>query len=165
MASRRGVAVTAMVLAGITAGSFVIWLVPEGRDATFVITDYEGYLDGAKSVHEVLQESVGIEYRGLLEGTVTPDEYAATAEIVSSQVTAQIGEFVTSKPPEQWQPSYVSHMESMRKFGEYVGETRVVAGLIEEGAPQHEIDAAAERAEEIMSESVRLAAESDGSRP
>ena len=43
-------------------------------------------------------------------------EYVIDAEITSSQVTSQISEFVTSKPPEEWQESYINYMDAMKKF-------------------------------------------------
>ena len=54
-----------------------------------------------------------------------------TSPVTSSQVTAQISEFVISKPPEEWQDSYISYMDAMKKFNEYIVETKVVANLIE----------------------------------
>ena len=50
-------------------------------------------------------------------------------EVTSSQVTAQISEFVTSKPPEEWQASYINYMDAMKKFNSYILETKVMARL------------------------------------
>ena len=48
MASRKGVVLTVIILAAITAASFSLWLIPQNYEATFVVTDYESYLDGVK---------------------------------------------------------------------------------------------------------------------
>ena len=48
-----------------------------------------------------------------------PENYIKITEVTSSQVTAQISEFVTSKPPEEWQDSYISYMDAMKKFNSY----------------------------------------------
>ena len=103
MASKKGIAVTAIILALITGASFLLWVIPQDNDTTFIVTDYEGYLDGAKNIHEVLQESIDLEYQNLKDGKISPSDYISITEVTSSQITTQISEFVTSKPSEQWQ--------------------------------------------------------------
>ena len=60
MASKKGIAVTAIILAAITGASFLLWIVPQDVETTFVVSDYENYLDGVKNIHEVLEESIEI---------------------------------------------------------------------------------------------------------
>ena len=66
MASKKGIIVTVTILAVITGSSFLLWIVPQDYETTFVISDYENYLDEVKNIHEVLQESIDIEYQNLL---------------------------------------------------------------------------------------------------
>ncbi len=165
MASKKGIAVTAIVLAAITGGSFLVWLVPADNQTTFVVSDYEGYLDGVKNIHEVLEESVEMDYHSLRNGEISPRDYNVLADVTSSQVTAQISEFVTSKPPEEWQGSYISYMEAMKKFNEYVGETRVLASMIENGDSEDEMNQVVQKIEELKKESQELIRSSDESRP
>ena len=165
MASKKGIAVTAIVLAAITGGSFLVWLVPADNQTTFVVSDYEGYLDGVKNIHEVLEESVEMDYHSLRNGEISPKDYNVLTDVTSSQVTAQISEFVTSKPPEEWQGSYISYMEAMKKFNEYVGETRVLASMIENGGSEDEMNQVVQKIEELKKESQELIRSSDESRP
>ena len=165
MASKKGVIATGVILTVVTAASFLIWLVPQENDSTFVVSDYMGYLDGVKGIHEVLQESISIEYENLLSGTITPEEYVAITETTSSQVTAQISEFITSKPPEQWQTSYIEYMEAMKKFNTYIAETRVLAGMIENGESEEQVAQTVQRIESLRAESQGHVASSDGARP
>jgi hypothetical protein len=46
---------------------------------------------------------------------------------------------VTSKPPEEWVDSYISYMDAMKKFNEYIVETKVVANLIEKESFEKEM--------------------------
>ncbi|MEK0336578.1 MAG: hypothetical protein QQN41_03985, partial [Nitrosopumilus sp.] len=65
MASKKGIIITVIILAVITGVSFIpllAWIVPQDNEATFVISDYENYLDGVKKIQEVLQEPIYIEY-------------------------------------------------------------------------------------------------------
>jgi type II secretory pathway component GspD/PulD (secretin) len=165
MASKKGIAITAIILAAITGASFLLWIVPQENDTTFIVTDYEAYLDGVKNIHEVLQESVDMEYQNLREGKISPIDYITITEVTSSQVTTQISEFVTSKPSEQWQESYISYMEGMKKFNEYILETKVLANQIENGSLDAEILQTVDRIESIKAESIEYVKKSNELRP
>ncbi|MGI9567346.1 MAG: hypothetical protein ACR2LL_10090 [Nitrosopumilus sp.] len=165
MASKKGIALTAIILSAITGASFLLWVAPQENQTTFVVLDYEGYLDGVKNIHEILQESVDIEYQNMRNGKISPDEYIVVTEVTTSQVNAKISEFVTSKPPEEWQESYISYMDAMKKFNAYIGETKVMANLIEKGSTEEEISETSKNIELLKSESEAFVKISDESRP
>jgi len=165
MASKKGIGITVIILAAITGASFLLWVIPQENDTTFIVTDYEGYLDGAKNIHEVLQESIDIEYNNLREGKISPIDYITITEVTSSQVTTQISEFVTSKPSEQWQESYISYMNGMKKFNEYILETKVLANQIENGNLDEEILQTVNKIENIKAESIEFVKKSNELRP
>jgi len=165
MASKKGIMITAIILASITAASFLLWIVPQENNSTFIVTDYEGYLDGVKNIHEVLQESIDIEYRNLQDGKISPSEYIIITEVTSSQVTTQISEFVTSKPSEKWQESYISYMNGMKKFNEYIIETKVLANQIENESIDSKILETVNKIESIKVESIEYIKKSNELRP
>ena len=113
MATKKGIIVTIIILAAITGASFLLYLTPQNSETTFVVSDYGGYIDGVKNIHEVLQEEIDIDYQNLLNEKISPQSYIENAEVTSSQVTSKISEFVTSKPPEEWQDSYISYMDAI----------------------------------------------------
>ncbi|MBI3255246.1 MAG: hypothetical protein HYZ55_05180 [Nitrosarchaeum sp.] len=162
MASKKGIAVTVIILVAITAASFLFWVIPQENPSTLVVSDYENYLDGVKKIHEVLQESIETEFQNLLNEKTSPDEYIAITEVTSSQVTAQISEFVTSKPPEEWQDSYISYMEALKKFNTYIVETKVAANMLKEGQIDTEI---MQKIESLRLESQELINKSNELRP
>ena len=139
MASKKGIVITVIILVVITGVSFLSWIVPQDNETTFVISDYGNYLDGVIKIHEVLQESIDIEYQNLHNGDISTEDYIRITEVTSSQVTTQISEFVTSKPSEEWVDSYISYMDAMKKFNEYIVETKVVANLIEKESFEKEM--------------------------
>lgn len=165
MASKKGITITIIILAAITGASFLFWLVPEDYETTFVISDYGEYLDETKNIQEVLQESINIEYQNLRNGEISPQDYITTADITSSQVTAQISEFITSKPPEEWQDSYINYMNAMKNFNSYVGETKVLATMIKNESSEEEINKTIKKIESLKSEYQNFVKMSDESRP
>ena len=163
MASKKGIAITAIILAAITGASFLLWVVPQEKDTTFIVSDYEGYLDGVKNIHEVLQESIDIEYDNVINGRISLEDYIVITEVTSSQVTTQISEFVTSKPSEQWQESYINYMNGMKKFNEYILETKVLANELKNGVT--DVSQTLDRIESIKAESMEYIKKSNELRP
>jgi len=162
MASKKGITVTVIILVAITAAGFLFWAIPQENPSTLVVSDYENYLDGVKKIHEVLQESIEAEFQDLLNEKTSPDEYIVITEVTSSQVTAQISEFITSKPPEEWQDSYISYMEALKKFNAYIVETKVAANMLKEGQIDTEI---MQKIESLRTESQELINKSNELRP
>lgn len=178
MASKNGIIITVIILAGITGASFLAWLpevwtggISDGQNkATFVITDHERYLDDVKSIHEVLAESTEIEFEKMLDGEITPEQYIMRSETTSTQITMQISEFITSKPPERWQESYIMYGEALRSFNTYVAETQVVASLMNDGSLDYEdnddsLNDLLEKIDVLQAESAEYAKRSDATRP
>jgi len=163
MASKKGIAVTVIILAAITAASFSLWLVPQENETTLVVTDYEGYLDGVENIHEVLQQSMDIEYNNLLNGKISHSDYIAITEVTSSQVTTQISEFVTSKPSEEWQESYINYMNGMKKFNEYILETKVLVNELKNGSA--DVSQTLDKIDSIKAESMEYIKKSNETRP
>ena len=165
MASKKGITVTVIILISITGASFLFWMIPDETDSTFVVSDYESYLDGTKNIHEVLQKSIDVEFQNLIDGKITPDEYISITEITTTQVTAKISEFVTSKPSEPWQESYISYMDALKTFNSYIIETKVYANMIKEGNNQNELEEMLQKIETLKEESKQMAKNSDSVRP
>lgn len=162
MASKKGIIVTVIILVAITAASFLFWIIPQENPSTLMVSDYANYLDGVKKIHEVLQESTETEFQNLLDGKTSPEEYIAITEVTTSQVTVQISEFVTSKPPEEWQDSYISYMEALKKFNSYIVETKVAANMLKEGQIDTEV---IQKIESLRLESQELINKSNELRP
>ena len=165
MASKKGIIITGIILASITGASFLMWIIPENNETTFIVSDYAGYLDGVKNIHEILQESMDIEYQKLQEGKISTEEFTEITEVTSSQVTTQISEFITSKPPQEWQDSYINYMEAMKKFNEYISETKVLANQIENKSPEAEMNETKEKINKTKNEISEFIELSDVSRP
>lgn len=164
MASKKGITLTIMILAAITAGSFLFWLIPQQSQISLVISDHENYLDGVKEIHSILNQTISTEFQNLKNENISPDEYLQFADVTSSQITTQISEFVKSKPPNEWQNSYISYMEALKNFNSYVTETKVYANLVKQGKTDL-LDETSTKIEFFKSESEILIEISNNSRP
>ena len=65
MASKKGITITIIILAAITGGSFLFWVIPQESPISLVVSDYENYLDGVKEIHSILDQSISTEFQNL----------------------------------------------------------------------------------------------------
>jgi hypothetical protein len=164
MASKKGIAITIVILAAITGGSFLFWVIPQENPLSLEVSDHENYLDGVKEIHSILEQTISTEFQNLKEGNISPDEFLQTADVTSTQTSSQISEFVTSKPPKEWEESYISYMDALRNFNSYLTETKVYANLVKEGKTE-QLEETLTRMQSYKSESEKLIELSDSSRP
>lgn len=132
MATKKGVVITVMILAAITAASFLVWLIPQNIETEIIISDFGIHLDNVKEIHSTLNDGINEEFQNMLDKKITPQEYINLAEISSSQVNSQIIQLVESKAPEEWHESYLNYMESLKIFNSQIRESIIVATLIDE---------------------------------
>ena len=164
MASKKGIIFTIIILAAITASSFLFWVIPQETQISFTVSDYENYLDGVKEIHSILDQTISTEFQNLKDGNISSEEYLQIADVTSTQVSSQISEFVTSKPPNEWQDSYISYMDALRNFNSYVTETKVYANLVIEGKTD-QFEETLTKIKSYKSDSETLIELSDNSRP
>ena len=131
---------------------------------SFVTTDHENYLDGTKEIHSILDQTISTEFQNLKDEQISPDEYFQIADVTSSQVSSKISEFIISKPPTEWEDSYISYMEALRNFNSYVIETKVYANLVKDGKIE-KLDEIDTKIQSFKTESEKLIDLSDSSRP
>lgn len=165
MATKKGIAVTVVILAAITAASFLVWLIPQNIENKIIVSDFESHLDNIKEIHFTLQTEVEQEFQNMLNGKINSTEYIEIAEISSSQVNSQIIQLVESKAPEEWHESYLNYIESLKKFNSQIRETVVVATIMNENNESGEIQDIFEKIDSLRKDSESLAIASDDTRP
>jgi len=164
MASKKGISITIIILSAITAASFLFWVIPQEDQISLTISDHENYLNGVKEIHSLLNQTISIDFQKLKEGEISPDDYIEYADVTLTQTTSQISEFVTSKPPNEWQDSYINYLEALKNFNSYVIETKVFANLIKNGKTE-KLEEIGEKIKFFKSESEKMIELSDKSRP
>ncbi len=162
MASKRGVIITGVILAAITAASFAVWLVPQNSGTEIITTDHANLLDGTIAIRGALEESLNESYAMLQDGSITPDEYAQSADIMSGQVTDQIRTLASAEPPAEWAESYAQYIESYRALNSLIRETIVMSEAISSGGDTADVET---RISELRELSAAYAHASDALRP
>jgi len=165
LATKKGIAVTVVILAAITAASFLVWLIPQNIENKIIVSDFEAHLDNIKEIHFTLQTEVDQEFQNMLNGKINSTQYIEIAEVSSSQVNSQIIQLVESKAPEEWHESYLNYIESLKKFNSQIRETIVVATIMNESNEPGKIQDILEKIDSLRKDSESLAIASDDTRP
>jgi len=165
LATKKGIAVTVVILAAITAASFLVWLIPQNIENKIIVSDFEAHLDNIKEIHFTLQTEVDQEFQNMLNGKINSTEYIEIAEVSSSQVNSQIIQLVESKAPEEWHESYLNYIESLKKFNLQIRETVVVATIMNENNESGKMQDILEKIDSLRKDSESLAIASDDTRP
>ena len=90
MASKKGIIITAIILAAITGASFMIWQIPTELSMTVVVSDFESHIVGIDERFKIISNALDESFTEMINGEITPDEYISIAEISSTQINSQI---------------------------------------------------------------------------
>ncbi|MGI0037091.1 MAG: hypothetical protein ACRD99_01875 [Nitrososphaera sp.] len=154
MASRKGIAITAAIAAGIIGASFLVWFVPQSSpgnldtprtDADIASDVYSRHLDLAASVES--------EYSSWRNGTLGAGAMLGrldTAGLEAQQLMRQI----QREPAAEWRQSYDLYEQALDVFVEYLGEIELVVERGDTGA-QQEIDSLKAEWQDYVEQSVQ----------
>jgi len=165
MASKKGIVITAVILAAIAGASFAVWFLPQNHGSAVMVSDYKSELDSVKERHSLIIEDMESNLKGLLDKSTSPDNFTALAQISSSQTTSLVSEMVESNPPAEWKLSYGAYFESLKKYNDYLAETISLANKIKEGASAADINDEITKMNALKQESDSLASKSNQTRP
>ena len=165
MASKKGIAVTIIILVGVVAASFLFYLVPEDTTMKITVSDFEKHLDDVDERTSML--SVGIEesFNDLLDHKLTSEEYFVIAGVTQSQVNSLIIELTLSGATQEWTASYKTYVDVLKKLNEQITETIVIANLMKDGDNSDSVNEIISKIYELRSELRDLISESNNSRP
>ena len=164
MASRKGIGITAIILVGVVAASFLVYLIPEDTTMKFVVSDFEKHLDDIDERTSMLSTAIEESFEDLMNHKVSPDEYFIAAGVTQSQVNSLIIELTLSGAPQEWAPSYKIYVDALKKLNEQITETVVVANLIKDDNVDP-VDEIISKIHELRIELHDLVEKSDSLRP
>jgi len=165
MATRKGIVVTAIILVAISAASFVIWIVPQNRGSSFVVSDYKSELESVRERQTLIATEMESGLKELLDKTLPPDDFVTRAQTSSAQVTSLITELIESNPPIEWRESYLNYDESLKKYNEYLTESISLAKKMKGGISLVDLNEEISKIDALKKESNSLVRKSNETRP
>ena len=165
MASRKGIGVTAAILVGVVAASFLVYLIPEDTTMKITVSDFGEHLDITKERALMESSSIDESFKKLIENDMNSDEYIRIAEVSSSQILTLIIELKDSGATQEWTDSYVNYIGALKKLNEMITETIVVANLMDSDDNSNSINEIIDKIHQLKTESLDLTKKSDAARP
>ena len=165
MASRKGIGVTAAILVGVVAASFLVYLIPEDTAMKIIVSDFGEQLDITKERALMESSSIDESFKKLMENDMNQDEYVRIAEVSSSQILTLIIELKDSGATQEWTDSYVNYIGALKKLNEMITETIVVANLMDSDDNSNSINEIIDKIHQLKTESLDLTKKSDAARP
>lgn len=162
--SKKGIVITGIVLAAITAASFAVWMIPQDIPTRFVVSNPREDIDALIEQQRIVSESTAEEFDKLLNAQITPDNYVNIAEISRSQVNAFIIKILESEIPSEWNESYATFLEHLRAYNSYLAETVVVAKKLKDSS-QADISSDLAKLEQYLNLAEEYLAQSEAARP
>ena len=167
MGSKKGVAITVVILVAITIASFSVWMVNSSTNTemTIVVTDFQNHQEGITERHKIISNAVETSFSELINEQISADEYVRIAEVSSSQNNALLMELAYSDAPEEWQESYINRIASLKSFEAYIIETMVMANLINSDGEIEQRNEILNNIEKLKEESTQYGKLANSSKP
>jgi len=165
MATKKGIVITIIVFGAITAASSVIWILPQNRGPTFVVSDYGNEIESVKERHALIMSAMDSDLTGLLNNTIVPDDFISRAQTSSSQTTSLITELVESNPPPEWRESYLNYDEALKKYNDYLTETIALANEIKNNASSSDLSDETSKIDSLRNDTDSFIAKSNETSP
>ena len=165
MASKKGVALTMVILVGVVAASFLVYLLPEDTTMKISVSDFDKHLDITKERAAMEVTGINDSFKKLMDDEISSDEYISIAEISSSQLNSLIIELTNSGATQEWTESYVNYIGALKKLNDKIIETVVIANLINDDINSNSINEILAKIKQLEAESLDLTKKSDISRP
>ena len=102
MASKKGIAVTAAILVGVVAASFLVYLLPEDTTMKISVSDFEKHLDITKEKAAMEVTAVDQSFKKLMNDEINSDQYISIAEVSLSQINSLVIELTNSGATQEW---------------------------------------------------------------
>jgi hypothetical protein len=165
VATKKGIVITVIILAAITAASFSLWIIPQHESSGPVISDYRNELESIKERHDVIITETSDELKNMLEGSLSPNDFITRAQTSSSQVASLLSEIIESRAPQEWRESYLNYGESLKKYNDYLTETIVIANKVKDNVSSNDLQGELQKLDSMKNESKTYAIKANETKP
>ena len=122
MASKKGVAITAVIAAAIVGSSFLIWLIPQNSpgNMTGLPRDDNSIISGAYSQHQNLAVNIESKFEQWKSGEVTSSDMLSQISLDRSEIQNMRQQLDSASPAQEWQQSYDFYIQALDSFIAYL---------------------------------------------
>ena len=130
MASKKGIAITAAIAAGIVGSSFLIWIIPQSSSPSSLIElprADNGIISDVYSRHQSLAAGIESKFEQWKSGNVTSTDMLSQINLGMSDIQNMRRQLESASPTQGWQGSYELYIQALDSFLEYLNLMKIRA--------------------------------------
>jgi hypothetical protein len=123
LASKKGIAITAVIAAAIVGSSFLIWLIPESSPGNMVGLQSDNdndIISELYSRHQTLATNIESKFDQWKNGEVTSSDMLDQINLNRSDIQSMRQQLDSASPAQEWQQSYDFYTQALDSFMIYL---------------------------------------------
>jgi hypothetical protein len=122
LASKKGIAITAIIAAAIVGSSFLIWIVPQSSPNSMIDLppDDNGIISDVYSRHQTLATNIESNFEQWKSGEVAAGDLLSQISSDRSNIQNMRQQLDSASPAQEWQQSYDFYIQALDSFLKYL---------------------------------------------
>jgi hypothetical protein len=122
LASKKGIAITAIIAAAIVGSSFLIWVIPQSSPGsmTELPRDDNGIISDVYSRHQSVATNIESKFEQWKSGEVISGDMLSQVSRDRSDIQNMRQQLDSASPAQEWQQSYDFYIQALDSFLKYV---------------------------------------------
>ena len=128
MASKKGIAITAIITAVIVGSSFLIWIIPQSSPSSMIELppDDNGIISDVYSRHQTRATNIESNFEQWKSGEVTAGDMLSQVSRDRSDVQNMRQQLDSASPAQEWQQSYDFYIQALDSFLKYLDTMQTI---------------------------------------
>ena len=128
MASKKGIAITAIITAAIVGSSFLIWIIPQSSPSSMIDLppDDNGNISDVYSRHQTRATNIESNFEQWKSGEVTAGDMLSQVSRDRSDVQNMRQQLDSASPAQEWQQSYDFYIQALDSFLKYLDTMQTI---------------------------------------
>lgn len=122
MASKKGIAITAIITAAIVGSSFLIWIIPQSSPSSMIDLppDDNGNISDVYSRHQTRATNIESNFEQWKSGEVTAGDMLSQVSRDRPDIQNMRQQLDSASPAQEWQQSYDFYIQALDSFLKYL---------------------------------------------
>jgi hypothetical protein len=128
LASKKGIAITAVIAAAIVGSSFLVWLIPQSSPGSMITPprDDNGIISDVYSQHQSLATNIESKFEQWKSGEATSNDLLSQINLDRSDIQNMLQLLNSASPAQGWQQSYDFYIQALDSFLKYLDVMQTV---------------------------------------
>ena len=128
MASKKGIAITAIITAAIVGSSFLIWIIPQSSPSSMIDLppDDNGNISDVYSRHQTRATNIESNFEQWKSGEGTAGDMLSQVSRDRSDVQNMRQQLDSASPAQEWQQSYDFYIQALDSFLKYLDTMQTI---------------------------------------